>query len=147
MPAHWPSSVEGKIGCAKYNAYVVVETPKKWLNKEFKHSITVCKPLDLNIHPSLRVSQSTGSFRFHQMTFLYYHQASIYERGHLLGPGDIAVVIPLRGYAPGQTINVDIKENIWNQQMSFKYVVQLVQVKFSLSEVIPVGKYNTDIYR
>lgn len=75
------------------------------------------------------------------------HQASIYERGHLLGPGDIAVVIPLRGYAPGQTINVDIKENIWNQQMSFKYVVQLVQVKFSLSEVIPEGKYNTNIYR
>lgn len=142
LPSTLPTSVEADDGHIRYSACVVFDEPMK-SNAEFTETFTVVKPLDLNTLPILRVSWSChfncifSGQHFHSFQEPRVQVASSGFYPCCLccccetDPLEFTVTMPLGGYTPGQTINLNIDTRNDSNQDVDNYSAQLIKVSES----------------
>lgn len=112
-----------------------------WLNKVFEEKFTVVKAVNLNDDPANRVIHLIlNSFKENLtkffLNFFHLQEAVVVENNHKFWPScfssgsvDICVRMPVSGYTPGQTINLDMNVNNKSNKQISEFSVKLIKVR------------------
>lgn len=141
LPDGLPTSFEGQFGSIRYRVRVVLDIVL-WPNIEFKEGFTVIKPFDLNSDDELRVRTAYPFTLIEARNFIPSNRLQLpvtkdidetFSPLYLLRcwqsePMNVAARIPIGGYTPGQSIDVQVDvDNKSDRQADFS--VKLRQVK------------------
>ncbi|KAJ6645788.1 Arrestin domain-containing protein 17 [Pseudolycoriella hygida] len=119
LPPQLPTSVEGSLGYVRYTIRVVLNI-SMWPDKVFKQQFTVLRPFDLNNAPILArpvLAEISERFFFGGLICCV-----------ISSPMNVAVRIPVSGYTPGQTVNIEIKVNNRSGQEIDGFEVKLIKI-------------------
>jgi len=111
LPPNLPTTVDAEFGYIRYMAKVVLDIPL-WPDKEFEKVFKVVQLLNLNSDPSLKLPAiREQAKRFNPCCLFFCCQSE---------PMQLVARVPVVGYIPGQTINVEFEvDNKSNNQALF----------------------------
>lgn len=136
LPPALPSSIEGDFGFIRYSVNVHLDRPL-WSDQRFHRFFTVLKPLNLNDENDLKVCEHLRIKNFNLNICFPQHPLVISSKKKFFicclfrvsGLLHITASIPVRGYVPGQTIDLSLQVNNRCDQTIQKFTVDLIKVK------------------
>ncbi|XP_055327009.1 arrestin domain-containing protein 2-like [Sitodiplosis mosellana] len=135
LPPDLPSSFEGEFGYIRYCTRVVIDIPLL-PDQTFEQLFTVIKAVNLNADPALRAPFIAERRKTFSPFLLCCFKSS--------PPMTILARIPVRGYTPGQVINLEINVKNESDQPASKFTIKLIkQVSYYVCENSTSQKHET----
>lgn len=144
LPYELPTSFVGKFGRIQYSAIVGMDVSMR-LDKKFEFPFTLIKPINLNYDATWTVSFSINAFSvicsLLEPSFRFQEPVNLVDKFVFFpfsilcclksDPVEITARLPVSGFIPGQTINLqfDAKNNSDRPILDFKVQLQKVSSK------------------